>query len=734
MAMVCTSLSCGSLTSVSPPRPPRCDDQTTNGGESDTDCGGATCPRCRNGKACAAPGDCQSGVCTSGICAEVPLPTPASCSDQVQNGQETDIDCGGHCAPCAESRRCGTHNDCSTGVCWNGACRNPECNDSLKNGSESDVDCGGSCGGCNNGHACTSPADCLSRVCAAGVCQDPTCSDRQKNGTEGGTDCGGTCATKCDDGVSCASGGDCKSNTCVANVCAAATCVDGSKNGAETDTDCGGGCARCADYFRCAAASDCVSGVCTGEVCRPPTTLDKVKNGTETDIDCGGASGARCDVNRACTSSNDCWSRSCVSGSCQPTLESVGTGWMTTCGFRSGSGIKCWGNGITGDGFAVSYGAQPGEINESSPWVALGSGATPRAVFAGDWSACAILWDGSLKCWGFNWYGRLGVGSTVLRFGSTAATSGANLPSVNVGSGRTVKQVAMGLDSTCAILDNDRVKCWGNNSTGTLGYGDFAVRGDELSDMGDNLPYIDLGTNRTAVRVVVGDHFSCAILENHAVKCWGANQQGQLGLDDTSVRGDDLSEMGDSLPQVDLGTGRTAVQLAAGSRHVCALLDNGWLKCWGANSLGQLGLGDTNARGDSSGEMGDNLPAVKLGTGLTVSAISANGDASCALLANGAVKCWGMNGNGELGVGDQQSRGLTTAQMGDNLPTVNLGSGRTALVVSVGRFHACAVLDNDRLKCWGQNQAGELGIGLAANTFRGRFPEDMGDNLPFVRF
>ena len=136
--------------------------------------------------------------------------------------------------------------------------------------------------------------------------------------------------------------------------------------------------------------------------------------------------------------------------------------------------------------------------------------------------------------------------------------------------------------------------------------------------------------------------------------------------------------MGDNLPTVDLGTGRTAVAIGVGYAMECAVLDNGRLKCWGGNYDGQLGLGDKLTRGGDPGEMGDNLPAVDLGTGLAVGAIavgdgaSAGDEHACALLSNSSVKCWGAGG--ELGLGDITSRGDRPGTMGDNLPTVKLFS------------------------------------------------------------
>lgn len=165
-------------------------------------------------------------------------------------------------------------------------------------------------------------------------------------------------------------------------------------------------------------------------------------------------------------------------------------------------------------------------------------------------------------------------------------------------------------DHTCANNSAGRVTCWGRNDDGQLGLGDTANRGDGAGEMGSSLTAVSLGTNRKAIAISGGSRHSCAILDNNLVKCWGANSDGQLGLDDTSNRGDGGGEMGDSLPTVNLGSGRSVKKLALGANHGCALLDNDTLKCWGFNMSGQLGLGDTSGRGSAGGQMGDSLPAV----------------------------------------------------------------------------------------------------------------------------
>lgn len=169
--------------------------------------------------------------------------------------------------------------------------------------------------------------------------------------------------------------------------------------------------------------------------------------------------------------------------------------------------------------------------------------------------------------------------------------------------------------------------------------------------------------------------------------------------------------MGDALPRVLLGTGRKARQVGCGGQHACARLDDGTVKCWGDSLNGQLGLGDKVVRGDGPGEMGDALPAVARGTGRTAVDLRVGFSHACARLDDGALKCWGYNDAGALGVGDKIDRGTAPGQMGDALPAVDLGTGRSAIAVTLGINHSCALLDDATVKRWGGNNSGQLGLG-----------------------
>ncbi len=136
-----------------------------------------------------------------------------SCGDGQQNGDETDVDCGGSCAPCDPGRRCTISGGCVSSVCTGGVCQQASCSDQVKNGDETGADCGGSCGPCPDGEGCQVAVDCTSQVCSSDVCQVPSCSDRTKNGTETDVDCGGGACGPCPAGDVCQSDSDCATGT-----------------------------------------------------------------------------------------------------------------------------------------------------------------------------------------------------------------------------------------------------------------------------------------------------------------------------------------------------------------------------------------------------------------------------------------------------------------------------------------------------------------------------------------
>ena len=418
----------------------------------------------------------------------------------------------------------------------------------------------------------------------------------------------------------------------------------------------------------------------------------------------------------------------------QAQVLQVACGVSHNCVLLEDETIKCFGyggSGAMGQGDLNDRGDEPGEMGDNLPTIDLGTGRRVERISAGTDFGCALLDDGTVKCWGGHSSGRLGSG-VANNLGDEPGEMGNNLSSLDFGTGRTALQLSVGALHGCVKLDDSSVKCWGFAGHGQLGYGDKFNRGDEPGEMGDSLPTVALGTGISVNRIIAGFIHTCALLDDGNVKCWGPNHFGQLGYGDVSFRGDGPGEMGDNLPTIDLGTGRTAVQVAIGGLHTCALLDDATVKCWGSGTDGTLGDGATSNRGDGPGEMGDNLPRVDLGTGRTAVQISAHRSHSCALLDNGSVKCWGKGSSGELGYGDSNSRGDGPGEMGDSLPIIDLGTGKTPVQVCAGFSHSCALFDDTTVKCWGSGQFGKLGRGDILNY--GDESGEMGDNLPLINF
>ena len=207
-----------------------------------------------------------------------------------------------------------------------------------------------------------------------------------------------------------------------------------------------------------------------------------------------------------------------------------------------------------------------------------------------------------------------------------------------------------------------------------------------------------------AIDVVAGSTSTCALSSGGQVKCWGDNTEGALGQGDSVDRGVSPGQLGNALKPISLGTNRSAKSISVGVNAACAVLDDGSLKCWGASYFGQLGAAYGTGQGDDPSEMGDHLAAIALGTGRTATAVSEGGYHTCAVLDDGEVKCWGSGASGQLG----QDSSLDVASPA-LLPGVALGL--KASTVSAGSNHTtCALLVDGSGKCWGYWADGALSV------------------------
>jgi hypothetical protein len=209
------------------------------------------------------------------------------------------------------------------------------------------------------------------------------------------------------------------------------------------------------------------------------------------------------------------------------------------------------------------------------------------------------------------------------------------------------------------------------------------------------------------VAIGAGGQHACAILDTGDVRCWGWNNYGQLGYGNTDDIGD--NETPGTAGPVDLGVGRTAVAITAGGTHTCALLDDATVRCWGTGSQGELGYGSMVSIGDN--ETPGSVGPVDLGPGRTAVAISAGAVHTCAILDTGALRCWGAGGNGQLGYGNVNNIGDGDGETPASIGPVDIGAGRTAVAISAGAYHTCVVLDTGSVRCWGYGSNGQLGYG-----------------------
>ena len=347
-------------------------------------------------------------------------------------------------------------------------------------------------------------------------------------------------------------------------------------------------------------------------------------------------------------------------------FAAVDAGNNYTCGLLSSGGVQCWGSnsaGQLGDGTTTS----------SSTPVVVDNLSNAIAVSAGNIHTCALLQNREVKCWGNGESGKLGDGLEL-----------DSLTPVTVSGLSNVVAISAGRDHTCALLNTGGVKCWGYNIYGQLG--------NETSN--DSLTPADVSDLSSGVIAIsAGDGHTCALLDPGGVMCWGLGALGRLG---------DGSEVSSSAPISVSGLGSGVTAISAGEQHTCALLSDGTVKCWGDNEFGELGDGNVDAIAATP------VSVIDL-SGVT--AISVGDDHTCALISSGGVKCWGRASSGRLGNGSLVNRlypvDVKVELDGADLLGVN--------AITSGERHTCARVDFSKIKCWGRNGDGQLGDGTTTN-------------------
>jgi alpha-tubulin suppressor-like RCC1 family protein len=378
---------------------------------------------------------------------------------------------------------------------------------------------------------------------------------------------------------------------------------------------------------------------------------------------------------------------------------SLDLGWKHSCVVLTTQRVRCWGRGNSGQlghNSTANIGDGRGKSIKVAGNVPLGGKAT--ALAAGKGHTCALLSTGAVRCWGNNRFGMLGYNSTA-RVGNGRGESIKAAGDVPLGGRATA--ITAGAFHTCALLTTRAVRCWGYNGEGQLGHDSTANVGDGIGLSIQAVGDVPLGGRATAISA--GYLHTCALLTTGAVRCWGNNDDGQLGHDSTANVGDGIGPSIKTAGDVPLG-GR-AIAISAGGFHTCALLTTGAVRCWGWGKFGQLGHNSAVNIGDGIGKSIKRAGDVPLGG--TAFAIAAGVHHTCAVLTTRAVRCWGEDGFGDLGynsildIGD--GVGLSIKRAGD----VPLG-GRAA-AITAGLWHTCVLLTTQRVRCWGDGRGGRLG-------------------------
>ncbi len=443
--------------------------------------------------------------------------------------------------------------------------------------------------------------------------------------------------------------------------------ADGCNNGGGVvmDTLEGGALGRCGDGVvqddeTCDDENDDPRDDCTNE-CQLPTCGDAVASNGE-----------------LCDDGDDDETDSC-DASCMPgpaAVASVAAGEAHTCAVSAESVVRCWGAPGEGRLGQPGYDEHIGDNEPPSDWDPVDVAPDVVALAAGSNHTCALREGGTIRCWGINSRGQLGYGHTDSIGDDETPASAGDVPLPE-----TVASLDAGSTHTCALFTDGTVACWGGNNSGQLGVGHTDAIGDDDDEM-SMLATVPLP--EAAVQVVAGDGHSCARLTSGAVQCWGRQAEGQLGTGDPDSIGDD--EPVDSIGTIALGG--PAIEIDAYGNFTCAVLEGGGVRCWGANSSGQLGYGDRDDRGarKTPEEFGD----VELGE--IAVGVETGRSHTCALLDSGNVRCWG-NGDA-LGVEDNLN-------VSEPAGAARVGAPVRTLVA--GHNHNCAILDSAAVRCWGSD-------------------------------
>lgn len=358
------------------------------------------------------------------------------------------------------------------------------------------------------------------------------------------------------------------------------------------------------------------------------------------------------------------------------TYKKVARGTTHACGITDAGVLKCWGKN---DYAQMGTGSTSPSGTTFVP-TELDPGVLYKDVTAGAYHSCAITTDNELKCWGTN--------SSLQVLG----TGGSPVAITTVDSGVEYRQVSAGTSHTCALTMDDKLKCWGYNGSGQVG--------DGVGAGSSAITAIDTAVTYSAVSA--GSGHTCAITKTGKhLKCWGGGEYGELGLNSTSKMLVPTQVSSDSY-----------LAIAAGIVGTCGIQSSGVMFCWGENGSGQNGDGMASIRSvPIVVDSGEKYQLMDAGILYHV----------CGITVGGVLKCWGNNGNGQVG-----DKSIITKSF-----PVEVDRGVKYKAVSPGNYHTCGITVDGVLKCWGANGANHrLGDGI---TTQRAIPKEVDSTEKFIK-
>ena len=376
-----------------------------------------------------------------------------------------------------------------------------------------------------------------------------------------------------------------------------------------------------------------------------------------------------------------------VMGDMEWSFSQITIGYAHTCALTNEGKAYCW--GLNNQGRLGNNSTTNSRIPVA---VQMPAGvARFQSIAAGYAHTCALTNEGKAYCWGWNGYGRLGNNST----------TDSSIPvAVQMPAGVSFQSIAAGYYHTCAFTTTGQAYCWGQGGSGQLGNNSTT---DSSIPVAVQMP---AGVARFQ-SITAGGEYTCALTNEGKAYCWGLNNQGRLGNNSTTNSRIPVAV------QMPAGVARFQ-SIAIGYAHTCALTAEGKAYCWGWNHQGQLGNNSTTS---SSTPVAVQMPA-----GVSFQSIAVGIGHTCALTNEGKAYCWGWNNQGQLGNNSTTSSSTPVA--------VQMPAGVSFKSIAAVYYHTCALTNEGKAYCWGNNEYGQLGNNSTTNSSIPLAVSSVGVNVP----